>query len=105
MVRQEVAEDEDRALGRADPWGDGGIARVSIDGTVVGDIDLFAPNQDELQATVFSVTAMLSVPVAVGHFAGAVGLWALWISALLLTRRRQRAVEIAPERPLKKEVQ
>ena len=39
---------------------------------------------------------MRSVPVAVGHFAGAVSLWALWISALLMTRRRQRAIELAP---------
>lgn len=54
---------------------------------------------------IYTVLTMRSVPVAVGHFAGAVGLWALWISALLMTRRRQRAVDLAPERPLKKEVQ
>jgi cytochrome c oxidase assembly protein subunit 15 len=38
---------------------------------------------------IYTVLTMRSVPVAVGHFAGAVGLWALWISALLVTRRRQ----------------
>ena len=54
---------------------------------------------------VYTVLTMRSVPVAVGHFAGAASLWALWISALLMTRRRQAAVEIAAERPLKKEVQ
>lgn len=47
---------------------------------------------------IYTVLTMRSVPVAVGHFAGAVSLWALWISALLMTRRRQTAVAIAPER-------
>jgi hypothetical protein len=37
---------------------------------------------------------MRSVPVAVGHFAGAVSLWALWISTLLMTRRRQARVAL-----------
>jgi cytochrome c oxidase assembly protein subunit 15 len=31
-----------------------------------------------------------SVPVAVGHFAGATALWGLWVSAYLLTTRRMR---------------
>ncbi len=35
-----------------------------------------------------TVMTLRSVPVAVGHFAGATALWALWISALLLTRPR-----------------
>lgn len=47
---------------------------------------------------VYTVLTMRSVPVAVGHFAGAASLWALWMSALLMTRRRQAAVAIAPER-------
>ena len=38
---------------------------------------------------IYTVLTMRSVPVAVGHFAGAVSLWALWIAALLMTRRRQ----------------
>jgi heme a synthase len=54
---------------------------------------------------VYTVLTMRYVPVAVGHFAGAVSLWALWIAALLITRRLQVAVAIAPERPLRKEVQ
>lgn len=37
---------------------------------------------------IYTVLTMRSVPVAVGHFAGAAGLWALWTSALLLTRSR-----------------
>lgn len=37
---------------------------------------------------IYTVLTMRSVPVAVGHFAGAVSLWALWISALLVTRER-----------------
>jgi cytochrome c oxidase assembly protein subunit 15 len=43
---------------------------------------------------IYTVLTMRSVPVAVGHFAGAVALWALWISVLLMTRRRQDAIAI-----------
>ena len=39
---------------------------------------------------IYTVLTMRSVPVAVAHFAGAAALWALWISALLLTRARGR---------------
>lgn len=49
---------------------------------------------------IYTVLTMRSVPVAVGHFAGAAGLWALWMSALLMTRRRQPAVKIAEPAPL-----
>ncbi|HEY5925703.1 MAG TPA: COX15/CtaA family protein [Kofleriaceae bacterium] len=49
---------------------------------------------------IYTVLTMRSVPVAVGHFAGAVSLWALWVAALLLTNRRQTAVAIAPDRPI-----
>jgi cytochrome c oxidase assembly protein subunit 15 len=45
---------------------------------------------------IYTVLTLRSVPVAVGHFAGAASLWALWISALLMTRRLQGAVAIAP---------
>ena len=37
---------------------------------------------------IYTVLTMRSVPVAVGHFAGAASLWALWMSAWLLTRSR-----------------
>lgn len=37
---------------------------------------------------VYTVMTLRSVPVAVGHFAGATALWALWISAWLMTGRR-----------------
>jgi heme A synthase len=47
---------------------------------------------------IYTVMTMRSVPVAVGHFAGAASLWALWMSAWLMTGRRQPAVTIAPER-------
>ncbi|HUS28921.1 MAG TPA: COX15/CtaA family protein [Kofleriaceae bacterium] len=47
---------------------------------------------------IYTVLTMRSVPVAVGHFAGAASLWALWMSAWLMTARRQKAVAIAPER-------
>jgi cytochrome c oxidase assembly protein subunit 15 len=42
---------------------------------------------------IYTILTMRSVPVAVGHFAGATGLWALWISALLMTCRRQPPVD------------
>jgi len=42
---------------------------------------------------IYTVLTFRSVPVAVGHFAGAVSLWALWMSALLMTRRRQPPVD------------
>jgi len=38
-----------------------------------------------------TVMTMRSVPVAVGHFAGAASLWALWMSAYLMTRSRSKA--------------
>jgi heme a synthase len=37
---------------------------------------------------VLTVMSMRLVPIAVGHFAGAAGLWGLWVSAWLLTGRR-----------------
>lgn len=46
----------------------------------------------------YTVLTLRSVPVAVGHFAGATALWALWISAWLVTGRRVTGVvrEVAP---------
>jgi heme A synthase len=43
---------------------------------------------------VLTVMSMRAVPLAVGHFAGAAALWALWTSAWLLTA--QRASQAAP---------
>jgi len=37
---------------------------------------------------VYTVMTMRAVPLAVGHFAGAASLWALWMSAALMTRER-----------------
>jgi heme a synthase len=37
---------------------------------------------------IYTVLTLRSVPVAVGHFAGAASLWALWMSAYLMTRDR-----------------
>ena len=39
----------------------------------------------------YTVLTLRAVPLAVGHFAGAAGLWALWMSAWLLTAPRARA--------------
>jgi len=47
---------------------------------------------------IYTVLTMRSVPVAVAHFAGAAALWALWTSAFLLTRARDRVVARAAER-------
>jgi heme A synthase len=46
---------------------------------------------------IYTVLTMRSVPVAVGHFAGAASLWALWMSAFLMTRSRKSAVALAEE--------
>jgi heme A synthase len=48
---------------------------------------------------IYTVLTMRSVPVAVGHFAGAASLWALWISAFLLTRRRQPPLDVGSYEP------
>jgi heme A synthase len=37
---------------------------------------------------ILTVMSMRAVPLAVGHFAGAASLWALWMSAWLMTGRR-----------------
>jgi len=37
---------------------------------------------------IYTVMSMRAVPLAVAHFAGAASLWALWMSAVLMTRRR-----------------
>jgi heme A synthase len=48
---------------------------------------------------IYTVLTMRSVPIAVGHFAGACGLWALWMSALLMTRDlRVRPAKVVPSR-------
>jgi heme A synthase len=45
----------------------------------------------QLALGVFTVLALRAVPLAVGHFAGAASLWALWMSAWLLTAPQRRA--------------
>lgn len=54
---------------------------------------------------IYTVLTLRSVPVAVGHFAGAAGLWALWMSAFLMLRPRHRAVTLAPERSVAERVE
>jgi heme a synthase len=44
---------------------------------------------------VLTVMSLRSVPLAVGHFAGAAGLWGLWMSAWLLTAPRSQGVPAA----------
>ncbi len=43
---------------------------------------------------IYTVLTLRSVPVAVGHFAGAASLWALWMSVWLMTQRRQPIVHV-----------
>jgi heme A synthase len=45
---------------------------------------------------IYTVLTLRSVPIAVGHFAGATALWGLWISAWLLTGRRTPAAASEP---------
>lgn len=40
---------------------------------------------------IFTVLSMRAVPLAVGHFAGAASLWALWMSMFLMTGKRKAA--------------
>jgi heme A synthase len=54
----------------------------------------------QLALGVFTVLTMRAVPLAVGHFAGAASLWALWMSAWLMTRPRLAAAPVAPELPV-----
>jgi heme A synthase len=42
---------------------------------------------------VYTVLTMRAVPLAVGHFAGAASLWAIWMSLFLLTRPRTSATK------------
>jgi cytochrome c oxidase assembly protein subunit 15 len=48
---------------------------------------------------VYVVLTMRYVPVAVAHFAGAAGLWALWMSMLLLTSPKSLASRVEEEAP------
>ncbi len=43
---------------------------------------------------IYTVLTMRAIPLAVGHFAGAASLWALWMSAVLMTRGRGDADHI-----------
>lgn len=43
----------------------------------------------------FTVLTVRAVPLAVAHFAGAASLWALWMSAWLMTRPRTTAARLA----------
>lgn len=45
----------------------------------------------QLALGAYTVLTLRAVPLAVGHFAGAASLWALWMSAWLLTAPRRRA--------------
>jgi heme A synthase len=45
---------------------------------------------------VLTVLTVRAVPLAVGHFAGAASLWALWMSAWLMTGKRSEAAISAP---------
>ena len=48
----------------------------------------------QLALGMYTVLTLRAVPLAVGHFAGAAGLWALWMSAWLMTGRRVPAIAI-----------
>ena len=44
-----------------------------------------------------TVLSMRQVPIAVGHFAGAAGLWAVWMSMWLVSARRSSGSRVEPE--------
>jgi heme A synthase len=53
----------------------------------------------QLALGIYTVLTLRSVPIAVGHFAGATALWGLWISAWLLTGPRAAARDAAAREP------
>ena len=50
---------------------------------------------------IYVVLTFRSVPVAVGHFAGAMSLWALWFTAWLISGARDRAVAVPKLAPVR----
>ena len=52
----------------------------------------------QLALGMFTVLTLRAVPLAVGHFAGAASLWALWMSAWLVTGQRAAATAPADHR-------
>lgn len=48
---------------------------------------------------IYTVLTIRAVPLAVGHFAGAASLWALWMSMWLITAKRPTGVVAEPELP------
>jgi heme A synthase len=63
------------------------VLRRARSWSVLRRLALIAPVLVAAQITlgIVTVLTMRSVPVAVGHFAGAAALWALWISAWFVT--------------------
>jgi len=60
----------------------------------------------QLALGVFTVLTLRAVPLAVGHFAGAASLWALWMSAWLMTgERTPAAADAVPAMPAMRLVQ
>ena len=51
----------------------------------------------QLVLGIYTVLTVRAVPLAVGHFAGAASLWALWMSAWLLTAPRAQAHALAAD--------
>jgi cytochrome c oxidase assembly protein subunit 15 len=75
------------------------VFRAATTWTSLRRLMIFAPLLVAVQITlgVFVVLSLRAVPLAVGHFAGAASLWALWMSAWLMTARRQKAVNVEGE--------
>ena len=75
------------------------VLRRARSWAVLRRLAIIAPLLVVVQITLGFVTVatMRSVPVAVGHFAGAAALWALWISAWFVTAPMQAAMVAAHE--------
>ena len=69
------------------------VARAARSWGAVRQLALVAPVLvvGQVVLGIYTVMTMRSVPVAVGHFAGAASLWALWMSMWLMTARHHRA--------------
>jgi len=75
------------------------VARRARSWPALRNLALIAPGLVIAQIVlgIFTVLTMRAVPLAVGHFAGAASLWAVWMSMWLLTGRRVAASTTADD--------
>lgn len=82
------------------------VARRARNWPALRKLVLVAPVIAAAQVTlgIYVVLTMRAVPLAVGHFAGATALWAVWVAAWLLTAPRRTVAQGVAHTPLAGEV-